>query len=251
MTMADLQITVYAFLGVLEFALLLLVVSLVFIVRSIKLAGRLRVAQGKLKKAGQMPEPVTFEQYLRDEVIHSQDLIERAAASQDDAEKNVAEVMNMRKQFLELEVEARALENNPIAFQDKLTAGLGELIEGLRPEVKMVMESAVKAVDTIPQAEEATAAEQRKLLDTHDAEFDRLKKVINNQQDAMKALRSELQARDNKVDGLDAGMQKLDEFERQSTELQQRLDVLEKETEYNTQDQQEKNATPGSHSSNP
>jgi predicted nucleic acid-binding Zn-ribbon protein len=249
--MENLQINVYAFLGVLEFSLLLLIVTLFFIVRSKNLAGQLRVVQGKLKKAEQLPETVTFDQYLRDEVIHNQHLIERAAASQEDAEKKIAEVLNVRKQFLELEVEVRAFEDNPITFQDKLADGLSELIERLRPEVNMVMESAVKAVETIPQAEEATAAEQCKLLDTHDAEFDRLKKVINNQQDALQALRSELQARDNKVDGLDAGMQKLDEFERQSTELQQRLDVLEKEPGYNTQDQQEKTAPSGSHSSNP
>jgi predicted nucleic acid-binding Zn-ribbon protein len=186
--MENLQINVYAFLGVLEFSLLLLVVTLFFTVRSKNLAGRLRVVQEKLNKAEQLPEPVTFDQYLRDEVIHNQHLIERAAASQEDAEKKVAEVMNVRKQFLELEVEARALENNPIAFQDKLADGLSELIERLRPEAEIVMGPVVEAVETIPQLEKA-AAEQRKLIETHDAEFERLKEVINNQQDAMEALR--------------------------------------------------------------
>ncbi|MEA3241903.1 MAG: hypothetical protein U9Q19_00520 [Pseudomonadota bacterium] len=176
--MENLQINVYAFLGVLEFLLLLLVVTLFFTIRSKNLAGRLRVLQEKLNKAEQLPEPVTFDQYLRDEVIHNQQLIERAAASQEDAEKKVAEVMNLRKQFLQLEVEARALETNPIAFQDKLADGLSELIERLRPEAEIVMEPVVEA-----------AAEQRKLIETHDAEFDRLKEVINNQQDAMEALR--------------------------------------------------------------
>jgi uncharacterized coiled-coil protein SlyX len=186
--MENLQINVYAFLGVLEFSLLLLVVTLFFTIRSKNLAGRLRVVQEKLNKAEQLPEPVTFDQYLRDEVIHNQHLIERAAASQEDAEKKVAEVMNLRKQFLQLEVEARALENNPIAFQDKLADGLSELIERLRPEAEIVMGPVVEAVETISQLEEA-AAEQRKLIETHDAEFDRLKEVINNQQDAMEALR--------------------------------------------------------------
>lgn len=186
--MENLQINVYAFLGVLEFSLLLLVVTLFFTFRSKNLAGRLRVVQEKLNKAEQLPEPVTFDQYLRDEVIHNQQLIERAAASQEDAEKKVAEVMNLRKQFLQLEVEARALENNPIAFQDKLADGLSELIERLRPEAEIVMGPVVESVETISQLEEA-AAEQRKLIETHDAEFDRLKEVINNQQDAMEALR--------------------------------------------------------------
>jgi len=189
--MADLQINAYAFLGVLELALLLFVVSLVLVIRSNKLADRLRVVQGKLKKAEQLPEPVTFEQYLHDEVLHNQDLMEHAAESQDDAEKNAAEAMAMRKQFLELEIELRALENDPIAFQNKLAAGLNELMERLRPEAEIVMESVVEAVETIPPLEAAVQDQsaQRKLLATHDAEFDRLKKVINNQQDAMEALR--------------------------------------------------------------
>ena len=190
--MADLQINAYAFLGVLELALLLIVVSLVFVIRSNKLAGRLRVVQVKLKKAEQLPAPVTFDQYLRDEVLHNQDLMEHAAESQDDADKNVAEAMGMRKQFLELEIELRALENDPIAFQNKLAAGLNELMERLRPEAEIMMESVVEAVETIPPVDAAAVQEQsaqRQLLDTHDAEFDRLKKVINNQQDALEALR--------------------------------------------------------------
>jgi hypothetical protein len=191
--MADLQINVYAFLGVLEFSLLLLVVTLFFVVRSKNLAGRLRVVQAKLKKAEQVPEPVTFDQYLRDEVLRNQELIELAAGSQDDAEKKAAELMEMRKQFLELEVQAQALENNPIAFQGKLAAGLSELMEQLRSEADTVTETVAEEYEIIPQLEETATeqeqSEQRKLLDTHDAEFDRLKEVINNQQDAMQALR--------------------------------------------------------------
>ena len=100
--MADLQINVYAFLGVLEFALLMLVLSVVLVVRSHKLASRLRMAQVKLKKAAQLPEPVSFDQYLRNELSQNQDLMERTAASQEEAEKNVAELLDIRKQYLEL-----------------------------------------------------------------------------------------------------------------------------------------------------
>jgi chromosome segregation ATPase len=235
--MEDLDINIYAFLGVLEFSLLLLVVSLVFFLRSRSLAGRLRILQARLKKAGELPEPVTFEQYLRDEVIRNQTLIDSAAASQDDAEKQAAELMRMRKQFLELEVEARSLENNPVEFQNRLAGGFNELIEQWRPEPETVTETVLKSVETAAEAEtaseaEADAPEQPKALDTHDAEFDRLKQVINNQQDAMEALRRELQAREGEIDDMAAVMGKLDEFERQSAELQQCLDVLEKENDY-------------------
>jgi chromosome segregation ATPase len=235
--MEDIHVNLYAFLGVLEFSLLLLVVTLVFFLRSRNLAGRLRVLQGRLKKAEQLPEPVSFEQYLRDEVIRNQTLIESAAASQDDAEKQAAELMRMRKQFLELEVEARALENNPVEFQNRLAAGFNELIDQWRPEPETVTETVVESVETAPEAEtasesDADASEQPKALDTHDDEFDRLKQVINNQQDAMEALRRELQSREGEIDDMASVMGKLDEFERQSAELQQCLDVLEKENEY-------------------
>lgn len=191
--MEDLKIDIYAFLGVLECALLLLVITLFFFVRNKKLAGRLRLVQAKLKKAQQLPEPVTFSQYLSDELRHTQDLIERASVSPDDADRKVAELMEIRKQFLELEVEARVLESNPIAFQDKLAAGLSELMKRWRPEAEIMMEPEVEAVETTPQQEEVLEEreqpEQRKRVDTHDAEFDRLKELINNQQDAMQALR--------------------------------------------------------------
>ena len=186
--MTDFHINIYVFLGILEFALLLLVLSLVFILRSHKLAGRLRVAQVKLKRAAQLPEPVTFDQYLRDELSQNQDILERVAASQDEAEKKVADLMDIRNQYLELEVEARAVADNPIAFQDKLETGLSELREGVLSEAEIVMEPVVGPPEPTAQQEETAATEQRKLIDTRDAEFNRLKEVINNQQDAMKAL---------------------------------------------------------------
>jgi len=233
--MENLQINVYAFLGVLEFSLLLLIVTLFFIVRSKNLAGQLRVVQGKLKKAEQLPETATFDQYLRDEVIHNQQLIERAAASQEDAEKKIAEVLNVRKQFLELEVEVRAFENNPITFQDKLADGLSELIERLRPEAELVMEPVAEAVETIPQSEQASA-EQRELIDTHDAELIRLKEVINNQQDAIEALRraEDRNVRQDEKHELEIKLQELEalvefkdatieELEKQYSELEARF----------------------------
>ena len=190
--MEDLHINAYAFLGVLEFSLLLFVAALVFIVRSKNLARRLRLLQQKLKKAVQVPETVSFEQYLRDEMIRNQGLIERAAASQDDAEKKAVELMKMRGQFLGLEIEVRAVENNPAVFQDKLAVGLSALIEQLRPAADTVAETGVEAVELIPQQEEAAVeqhgSEPRNLIDTRDAEFNRLKEVINNQQDVMEAL---------------------------------------------------------------
>jgi predicted RNase H-like nuclease (RuvC/YqgF family) len=231
--MEEFQIDLYAFLGVLEVAFILLVITLVFVVRSRSLAGRIRALQMKLKKAQAAPDPVGFDQYLRDEVIRNQALIDRAAGSEDNTEQEAVDLLKMRKQFLELELEARALEKNPVEFQARIAAGLHELIEQLRPEPETVTETVIEEADTPAQADVAAAetAEARSTVDTHDAEFNRLKDVINNQQDAMEALRSELRAREHEIEDLDAIMQKLDEFERQSSELEHCLSVLEEENE--------------------
>ena len=236
--MEDFQINLFAFLGVLEFAIGLLAVALFFVVRSKRLAGRVRALNKKLKEAEQQePETIGFVQYLRDEVIRNQDFIDRAAASEDDAEKKAGELLQWRKQFLELEVEACALEKNPAEFQDRLAAGMSELIEQLRPEPETVTETVSEATDSTPQADGAAEAgieegdEKRKTIDTHDAQLNRLKDVIINQHDAMVALRKELEAREGDIEDLDSILQKLDEFERQSSELETCLSVLEQENE--------------------
>jgi hypothetical protein len=244
--MTDLHINVYAFLGMLEFALLLLVLSLVFILRSHKLARRLRVAQVKLKKAAQLPEPVSFDQYLRDELSQNQDLLERVAASQDEAEKKVADLMEIRNQYLELEFEARAVADNPIAFQDKLESGLSELREGVLSDAEIVMEPLVGPPEPTAQVEETAATEQRKLIDTRDAEFNRLKEVINNQQDAMKALldaEGEVSPQDGdrelhgKLQELEALLEfkdaTIEELEKQNSKLEARLLAAEEEKNLN------------------
>ena len=244
--MTDLHINVYAFLGMLEFALLLLVLSLVFILRSHKLARRLRVAQVKLKKAAQLPEPVSFDQYLRDALSQNQELLERVAASQDEAEKKVAELMEIRNQYLELEFEARAVADNPIAFQDKLESGLSELREGMLSDAEIVMEPLVGPSEPMAQVEETAATEQRKLIDTRDAEFNRLKEVINNQQDAMKALldaEGEVSPQDGdrelhgKLQELEALLEfkdaTIEELEKQNSKLEARLLAAEEEKNLN------------------
>lgn len=236
--MEDFQINLFAFLGVLEFAIGLLAVALFFVVRSKRLADRVRALNKKLKEAEQQePETIGFVQYLRDEVIRNQDFIDRAAASEDGAEKKAGELLQWRKQFLELEVEACALEKNPAEFQDRLAAGMSELIEQLRPEAETVTEAVSEATDPAPEADDAAEAgieegdEERKTIDTHDAQVNRLKDVIINQQDAMVALRKELEAREGDIEDLDSILQKLDEFERQSSELETCLSVLEQENE--------------------
>ena len=234
--MEELQISPYLFFGALEMAMLFLVVALAFFIRSNLLGGRITELQKALKKAGDVesPEPVRYDQYLRDEVVRNQAFIDQAAASEDDEEKKAGELLLMRKQFLELEVEAAALEGNPVEFQNRLMAGMSELIEQLRPEPETVTETVTETVEESVvngAGESAQEDAARSQLDTHDEEFDRLKQVINNQHEAMAALRAELQARESEIEDLDVILAKLDEFERHDEQLQGCLDVLEKENQ--------------------
>ena len=235
--MEELEINPVLFFGILEMMMLLLIVAAVLFVRSKILGGKITELQKSLKDAQivEAPEQVSYEQYLRDEVLRNQGLIDQAAAAEDDARKKAGELLLMRKQFLELELEARALEGNPVAFQDRLAAGLSELIEQLRPEAETITETetvpAEEGVDS--DAEEAVEeeAEERATHDTKDEEFDRLKQVINNQHEAMDALRAELQARESEIENLDTVLAKLDEFERHDVELQRCLEVLDQENQ--------------------
>lgn len=231
--MEDLQIDIYTFFGVIEVAIIALVAAAVLVLRGKSLAARIRTLQVQLKKAADVPPPVGFTQYLRDEVLRNQALYDQARASTDEAENTSAELLALRRQCLELEVAAREHENNPVQFQQTLTAGFGALVEQWRPAAETV-EVPVAAEGEV-DLEEAQGGEEedvpRARIETHEQEFGRLKQVILNQQDAMAALRAELQAREADIEDLDSILQKLDEFEQHDVELQQCLKVLERENQ--------------------
>lgn len=229
--MEDLHIGLYTFLGVVELALVLLVVAGVFILRSRSLARRVHNLQGQLQKAAEVESQVSFEQYLRDEALHNQKLYEEAAASTDQSDRDIAERLSLRRQFLDLELAAREHENNPVQFKRALAAGIDELREQWRPEAETVEVPEDKETADAPEEATDEPAEEtaRTTLNTHEQEFDRLKRVILNQQDAMSALRAELQSRKSEFQDLDSILQKLDEFEHHDFELQQCLKMLEEE----------------------
>jgi chromosome segregation ATPase len=233
--MDDLHIDLYAFFAVAEVAVVLLAVAAAFFLRSRVLSGRVQTLQRQLQRAQEVPEPVAYDQYLRDAIIRNGAIVEQAAVAEDDAERKAAELLRMRKQFLELELAAHALDNNPVQFQDTLAAGLSELIEQLRPAAETVEVSAAEepsiAVSAAPPAVSPNSDAGRVTRDTHDDEFDRLKQVINNQQDAVAALRAELKAREADIQDLDTILGKLDEYEQHDLELQQCLKVLERENQ--------------------
>ena len=238
--MEDLQINIYAVLGALELILLLLVVVLIYIIRSRNLTRRLQLLEKKLKQPAPRPETVTFEQYLREELNRNQELMECAVASEEDADKKTADVLRTREKYLELEVEVRALESDPDALRDKLLAGLNVLIDELHPAEENVTQTAVEKLEIVPQQDDVTLEqghlEPRKLIDTHDAEFERLRNVINNQQDVLEAMRKaenvfsgqdDRQGLETKLQDLEALVDYKDavieELEKRCTELEARV----------------------------
>lgn len=234
--MEELQVNLIAFLGALEFALVVLVVAIGFGLRGRRLANRVRALELKARQADPTAEPVSYEQYLRDEVLRNQELIDRAHAAENAADREAAALLEMRKRFLEIELEARKLEANPVAFQAQIADGVQALIEQLRPEPETVSPDAGVAagaqasVQPEPSPEQDDSAE-RERHDTHDEELDHLRQVINNQQDAMAALRAKLREHESELQGAEDVLQKLDEFEKRSNELQRCLEVLEQENE--------------------
>lgn len=233
--MGDAQVGLFAFLGALELAMLLLVTSIVFLLRGNRLSRKVDVLEKKLDMSAEASEPVGFDQYLRDEIIRNEALTDQAAASQDESEKKAAELLKFRKRFLEIELEAHALEGNPVAFQDRIAAGLCELREVMRPDAESVEAEPEAETPMAVELEEAPGdegeeASERKIVDTSEQEINHLKDVINNQQDAMSALRAQLEEH-AEVEGMDAALKQLEDFEKQSTELERCLQVLESENE--------------------
>lgn len=230
------QIGLPAFLVVLELALLGLVASILLVFRGSALERRVRALRRKLKALAQAetPEPVGYDQYLRDGVLRNRELMEQARASDDEAEKRVAELLAFREKFLELELEAVDLEANPVAFQDRLAAGLCELVEAMRPEAAPA-ETEPEAEAETEQLEEITeedlAGGESGQRDTSEEEIRHLKDVINNQHDAMRALRAQLEERAVDTEGMEPLLEQLDAFEQQSEELERCLKVLEAENE--------------------
>jgi len=232
--MDSMQIGLYEFLGVLELAIVALVAAAILMWRGNRLARKAHALEKALKKQAEVPEPVSFGQYLRDEVIRNEGLIDQAAASEDESEKKAAELLKFRKRFLEIELEALELEKNPVAFQDRLSAGLCELRELMRPEAESVeVDQQAVAVDELEEApeDEGDSKEERRSVDTSEDELNHLKTVINNQQDAMAALRAQIEEHASEVEGIDSVLQQLEDFEKQSTELERCLLVLESENE--------------------
>ncbi len=226
--MQELHLGLYSLFGMIETIILLLVAAGWLLWRSHALKSRLRGLQNQLNEEAQTTS-VDFPHYLREEIRRNQALCEALDAG-DAGDQQTAEHLSIRHQFLELEVAAQEFSENPVHFQTALSEGVAKLLQQWPAAAASVTASPVE-----PEADPGAAAPEpadenaSAILDTHDNELDRLKQVILNQQDAMSALRSELQTRASEIENLDSILNKLDEFERHDVELQRCLQMLEQE----------------------
>ena len=212
----------------LEIMLLLLIVAVAMTWRSLALGRRVRellAREPEVIEADAMP----YEAYLRDELLKTRTLLEQQAEAGD-----APDWLSARQRFLELELEARAVADDPMAFQERLDTGFQALLEQYRPQAEAESET-VQLADAAPTVAEPASQEEAPSRiaeeELHQKEVSRLRDLIGHQQDAMRNLRAELEARAGELDELDAILAQLDAFEAQTAELVRCIQVLEQENE--------------------
>ena len=186
--MEDFNVTPTLFFAVLELALVLFIIALVFIVRSLLLARKAAGLQRRVarKKQPAKVEAVSFQHYLCEEMTRNRELLEHADEPGQEDPQQLAGLLQLRGRFLELEAEAQGLAGNAAQFREKLTTGISALLEEFQAQA--ITESTAEPVADKPQ--------QRATIDTVQSELDSLKQVINNQQDAMNLLLEKLRSQD-------------------------------------------------------
>jgi predicted RNase H-like nuclease (RuvC/YqgF family) len=212
----------------LEVLILLLVVAVVMTIRTVVLSRRLRALQGREPEVVEA-QVMSYQAYLRDELLKTKTLVEQHADGED-----MPDWLAIRQRFLTLELEAQAMADDPMAFQEKLDTGLQALLEPYRPApevieetVQLVDESALEVETEAAATSPARVAEE----ELHKKEVMRLRDLIGHQQDTMRNLRTELESRSDEIDDLELIVAQLDAFESQTAELVRCIEVLEHENE--------------------
>ena len=233
------------FLVGLEIMLLLLVAAVVMTLRSLALSRRLRELEDGAS-GGVRAESVSYETFLRDELRKTRTLLE-----QHGKEGEPPAWLLARRRFLELELDARAVAGDPLAFQERLDNGFQVLLDQCRPlpepepeteadpepeplpEPEPENEDVQLAEEVLPDADAGKAKANARVSDDelHQKEVGRLRDLIGHQQDAMRTLRTELESRSGEIDELEAIVAQLDAFEAQTAELMRCIGVLESENE--------------------
>lgn len=210
----------------------LLLVSIVAVATTLRSRALSRKVRELLAREPEVIEAdaVPYAAYLRDELLKTRTLLEQQGKDGD-----APDWLRARQRFLELELEAREVAEDPLAFQEKLDAGFQALLEQYCPLPEAVAETVQLVEEAAPPAEaDASPVEASTRIsddELHKKEVLRLRDLIGHQQDAMRNLRTELESRAGEIDELEAIVAQLDAFEAQTSELVRCIEVLEQENE--------------------
>jgi predicted RNase H-like nuclease (RuvC/YqgF family) len=212
----------------LEIIILLAVLAVVLTIRSLSLSRRVRELQAGNPDVIE-PASDPYKVYLRDELNKTRELLKQHAEAED-----APGWLAVRQDFLNLELEAQEVVDDPMAFQEKLDTGLQALLEQYRPPPEIVTETVQLVEEAAVEAEPEPAATAPARIaedELHKKEVMRLRDLIGHQQDTMRNLRNELESRSGELDELEMIVAQLDAFEAQTTELVRCIEVLESENE--------------------
>lgn len=251
--MADLNINLFALLGIVELLLLVMLLSAVLFVRLRgsrrrvqQLQDQLRQAQTEVRREAPSPPPPPqpelppqrdYADFLRDELAHSdlllgEDIAAQAAGVSGDPAADadsalLRQMLAARHQFLQLELDVQGVKSSADveAQRRSIAMGMQALLDGLR--APQAATSAPTATDAAETAAPAMRSEVSRLED----QITHLRGVIDNQHSVMRELRQLLEDHGNDSEELQEALRKLGDAEAQALELQRCLEVMDCENE--------------------
>lgn len=239
------DISIYALLGLLETALLVVVLAGVSLFQWRKARRELAATRHALREARSAVKVETVEGRVagsapqRDyadflgEQLEQSSLLLGDASAQTDASADAGirtdrQMLAARHQFLQLEldVQRHADANDPMARRSQVIAGMQALLDGLGLQSAEAIESVENDAAAVPAGGASRArSEEQKLRD----QIEHLRSVIGNQHDVMRELRQLLEEHGADSDELHEALRKLGDAEAQGVELQRYLEAMEQE----------------------
>lgn len=254
--MADLNINLFALLGIVELLLLVMLLSAVLFVRLRgsrrrvqQLQDQLRQAQTEVRREAPPPAPPLpppqpelppqrdYADFLRDELAHSdlllgEDIAAQAAGVSGDPAADadsalLRQMLAARHQFLQLELDVQGVKSSADveAQRRSIAMGMQALLDGLRAP------QAATSVPTATDAAETAAPAMRSEVSRLEDQITHLRGVIDNQHSVMRELRQLLEDHGNDSEELQEALRKLGDAEAQALELQRCLEVMDCENE--------------------
>lgn len=251
--MADLNINLYALLGIVEILLILMMLGgvLFFQLRSSRrdaasLREQLQRASTdvhrevvEVVKVAEPAEPQRdYADFLRDELARSNQLLgedprsqsENAPdTSQNDADALARQMLAARHQFLQLELDVQGIASTADieAQRQSVITGMQALLDSLRPQTAGLPEEPPMPASEEARDEPLVRSEVNRLQD----QIIHLRTVIDNQHSVMRELRHLLEEHGGESEELHEALRKLGDAEAQAVELQRCLEVMEHENE--------------------